>query len=235
MLFERFSKPYMSIAESFDRVVKRQKTLGPELENLVDSMIASLTSYSASSETKHLLEVKKLGVKMSDNCKDFSAVLSKCSKTVEKKIKGDLDTVWDPKALNGKEQIVYNTLLQHFIREGRFDLAETFAKEAGLDLDEKLSKQFMEMFWISKALRDNNADLAIEWAKSNSKALNASGSCFTFRLHQFKYLQLVRAQNIQGALVYAQEHFHQFSGKHMKGNYLSLETNLLGTLYQLIF
>jgi hypothetical protein len=73
------------------------------------------------------------------------------------------------------------------------------------------------MFHISKALRENDADLAIKWASKHSQDLAVTGSGFEFKLHQFKYLCYVRSGNIKTALEYAQNHFHKFSSKHMKG------------------
>ena len=108
--------------------------------------------------------------------------------------------------------------MRHFIREGRFDLAELFSSEANIPLDQDLCHQFMEMFHISKALRENNADLAITWAKKHSVSLTASGSSFEFRLHQFKYLGFVKDGNIKAALVYAQTYFPPFAAKHIKGS-----------------
>jgi hypothetical protein len=110
--------------------------------------------------------------------------------------------------------------MRHFIREGRFDLAELFSSEANIPLEEDLCQQFMEMFHISKALRESNADLAISWAKRNSAALSASGSSFEFRLHQFKYLGLVKKANIKAALEYAQTYLPLFAGKHIKGGFI---------------
>lgn len=112
---------------------------------------------------------------------------------------------------------MYKILLGHFIREGRFDLAELFSAEANIPLEEKLCLQFMEMFHISKALRENDADLAVIWAANHSQTLKESGSSFEFRLHQFKYLSLVKKGNVKGALSYAQLHFHKFASKHIKG------------------
>ena len=107
--------------------------------------------------------------------------------------------------------------MRHFIRDGRFDLAELFSSEANIPLDEELCQQFMEMFHISKALRENNADLAITWAKKHSANLTASGSSFEFKLHQFKFLGLVKQSDIKGALHYAQAYFSPFAAKHIKG------------------
>lgn len=225
-----------SIREPFERVLKRKQTLYPEIDLSIDEMIKNLEDFNSQPAPKHIQEIKKQSAKLSETAKEFQGLLGKCSKAVEKKFKSDLDEIWDPKALVGKDAIIQRILLTHFIREGRFDLAETFCKEANLELDAKLSNQFMEMFLISKALREENSDLAIEWAQKHSKELAASGSSFEFKLYQFRYvrktytryLSLVKAFNIKGALAFAQAHFHKFSGKHMKGIFiLTLEIQQL--------
>lgn len=94
-----------SIQEPFDKVVKRQKTLSLEVDSIIDEMISNLSSISASSTgtTKPQVDaVKKLSSKLSDSAKDFQGILGKCSKAVEKKFKTDLDSIWNPRALDGK-------------------------------------------------------------------------------------------------------------------------------------
>lgn len=126
-------------------------------------------------------------------------MLSKCSKAVDKKFKFDLDDVWDPKALVGKDDLVLRIVLDHFIREGRFDLAKTLSNEAQIYMDSNLEIQFKEMFSISSSLKDGNCDLAIEWASSRSNRHQS----FEFNLHQFKYLKYVKNMELKLALDYA--------------------------------
>ena len=91
------------LQEPFDKVVKRQKTLGNEFESIIDEMIKNLSSDSNSNpSTKQLETVKKLSSKLSESAKEFQSILGKCSKVVEKKFKTDLDSVWNPKAIEGK-------------------------------------------------------------------------------------------------------------------------------------
>jgi hypothetical protein len=175
-----------TIKESFERVLKRKLVFDPEIDSMIDEMVENFESYSNSPSTQ-INEIKKISQKLSDSAKEFQGLLGKCAKAVEKKFKTDLDEVWDPKALVGKDDIIQRILLTHFVREGRFDLAKCFCQESGLILDDNLSNQFMEMFYISKALREENADLAMAWAEKHSKELSLSGSSFEFKLYQFRY------------------------------------------------
>ncbi|KAI8810743.1 CTLH/CRA C-terminal to lish motif domain-containing protein [Cladochytrium replicatum] len=77
--------------------------------------------------------VRALATQASDAHKELTSIVAKYSKVLDKKFKNvDLDTVWDPHALDKKERVLNNTILQHFIREGRFEFVDTFARELGI-------------------------------------------------------------------------------------------------------
>jgi hypothetical protein len=94
------------ITEPFQKAVKRQKTFAIEAHNYIDEMISNLQALSPQNEyktnAKHLETIKKTSLKLTDSAKDYQGALGKCSKGIEKKFKTDLDSVWDPKALEGK-------------------------------------------------------------------------------------------------------------------------------------
>ncbi|KAI8807318.1 CTLH/CRA C-terminal to lish motif domain-containing protein [Cladochytrium replicatum] len=77
--------------------------------------------------------VKALASQASEAHKELTSTVAKYAKVLDKKFKNvDLDTVWDPHALDNKERVLNNTILQHFIREGRFEFVDMFAREAGI-------------------------------------------------------------------------------------------------------
>jgi len=79
-------------------------------------------------------------------------------------------------------------IANHFYRQGRFGLGETFAKEAQVDVDESLKLQFREMYQISEAIKSKNLGPALEWARKHHDALVLRGSSLEFRLHHLQYV-----------------------------------------------
>ncbi|KAJ3315310.1 E3 ubiquitin-protein transferase rmnd5a [Boothiomyces sp. JEL0838] len=208
-----------SITESFEKVAKKQRLLAIETDSCLDAMIANLNACQDNPQAvaQLLSNTKAMAAKLSDSAKDFHNTIGKYSKAIEKKFKTDLDGIWDPKALEGKEYVLYQILVMHFVREGRFDLAKMFAREAGIDFEEGLHAQFEGMFHIQEALRNEDISLALEWAMVHHKSLVESGSTFEFNLHKLKYLGYIRKGDIKSALAYAKQNFAQFATKHIKG------------------
>ncbi|KAJ3323739.1 hypothetical protein HDV06_001469 [Boothiomyces sp. JEL0866] len=207
-----------SIAESFEKVSKKQRLLAIETDSCLDAMIANLNSCQDNPQAvaQLLSNTKAMASKLTESAKDFHNTIGKYSKAIEKKFKTDLDGIWDPKALDGKEYVVYQILVMHFVREGRFDLAKLFAREAGIEFEESLHAQFEGMFHIQEALRNEDISLALEWALVHRKSLVESGSTFEFNLHKLKYLGYIRKGEIKSALAYARQNFSQFAIKHIK-------------------
>ncbi|KAJ3274585.1 hypothetical protein HDV01_002427 [Terramyces sp. JEL0728] len=209
-----------TITESFEKVAKKQRLLAVETDSCLDAMIANLNSCQDNPQAvaQLLSNTRAMASKLTESAKDFHNTIGKYSKAIEKKFKTDLDGIWDPKALEGKEYIVYQILVMHFVREGRFDLAKMFAKEAGIEFEEGLHAQFEGMFHIQEALRNEDISLALDWAFLHRKSLVESGSTFEFNLHKLRYLGFVKRGEIKPALAYAKQHFAPFATKHIKAN-----------------
>ena len=199
-----------TIVDAFDKLQKSQNQLNIDTAESIQKMLLLL-------EQNNHEETKQLASKLTESSKDLYSTTGKYAKAVERKFKTDLDSSWDPKAFDGKQDTIAQILIRHFVREGRFDLAEIFAKEAGLEFDQNLHSQFVEMFHVQEALRNQDSNLAIQWATEHSDFLNKNDSHLEFNLHQLKYLNILKSGDIPSALRYAHDHFHRFAHKHLKG------------------
>lgn len=112
----------------------------------------------------------------------------------------------------------------HFLREGQFDVASTFLREAasnppkavptpgtpnpyensdqGLDAtslsSDALQQQFAEMYLILDELRhQHNLIPAINWAQAHSQVLEARGSNLEFELGRLQFVWLFMGQSAQ--------------------------------------
>ncbi|EGF79550.1 hypothetical protein BATDEDRAFT_89624 [Batrachochytrium dendrobatidis JAM81] len=223
-----------SIAKEFEKVIKRQRTLKNESHTTIDALVQRLTDAKALVAStaqqphqqqsqlvyKHLQAlskpVKDLSTKLTEAHKDMQSVMYKYSKVVEKRFKTDLDSIWDPKAFQEKEDIIYQALAIHFVREGRFDMAQVFADEAGsVQIPSHLKSLFFEMFQIQEALRSKDITPAIQWATKRRPDLEKQGSLLEFQLHKLRFIQLLVSIEPHAALAYAKANFPMFP-RHLK-------------------
>jgi hypothetical protein len=197
-----------AICEPFEKMAKAQKSYQRDQQIHLQHLIETLSSSSDLSQIQ--VQAKQLAQKVQDCGKDYYSTIQKYSKSVEKKLKFDLDQVWDPKAFQDKQLTLTQIIIQHFVRQGRFDIARTLANEAGVIFEEKLHHEYVGMFHIQEALRNENADLAIIWACQNSQFLLSAGSSLEFKLHQLKFLSFVKNGMVKNALDYAMNNFYRF-------------------------
>lgn len=147
-------------------------------------------------------------------------------------------------------EYVNRAITMHLLRDGQFGVAQTFLDEAeyhpsegesyiirnmaetdqddDLDMDSEkdLRTRFVEMYDILQELKNSNLFPAIEWAKNNSKRLEAKGSTLEFDLSKLQFIYLFKgpafnglpesSRNGQGgAFEYAREHFARFQRRHL--------------------
>ncbi|KAH6561196.1 hypothetical protein BASA50_001577 [Batrachochytrium salamandrivorans] len=216
-----------SVAKEFEKVVKRQRTLKDETQSTLDALIqrlneakaivASQPTSQAHSQVQAIFKpVKTLSGKLTEAHKDMQTTMYKYSKVLEKRFKTDLDTIWDPRAFHGKDDVLYHALAIHFVREGRFDMAEVFANETGcVQIPPSLKSLFYEMFQIQEALRVRDIAPAIIWAAKCRPDLEKRGSLLEFQLHKMRFTQFLVANEPHEALAYAKANFHAFP-RHLK-------------------
>ncbi|KAJ3280762.1 hypothetical protein HK104_000423 [Borealophlyctis nickersoniae] len=239
-----------TFVKDFAKVAKRQHTLAADTTTTIDALITTLTEArnAHASETSPqcpispttALRIKTLSTKLSESHKETASSLSRFSRQVEKKFRHDLDSIWDPCALddsssdeddedlddvdeedtsrakNTKEATLNRTLSHHFIREGRFDLASAFAAEAGFNVPEHLKQHVSEMYTILEQMRKGDVSGAVEWARGRREDLDKRGSGLEFELRKVEFVGLLKAGQVTEALEYAKRRFEPFAGSHLK-------------------
>ncbi|KAG0266300.1 hypothetical protein BG011_002708 [Mortierella polycephala] len=216
-----------SFIKDYDKILKRQRNL--ETDDPLDRLIAVVN------EAKEKIRADPSSVKtslatldsslsavsngISEEQKELQSALSKYSKTIDKKFTGDMMGAINPHAFDNKEKMLRNTIAMHFIRQGNFEIGDTFAKasrcsEAGLEVSDSMRNQFMEMFDIVAALKENNLEPALEWATRHRSGLEKRSSTLEFKLHRQRYLQLLEAQQLLEAIAYARKNFGSSGSRH---------------------
>ncbi|KAK9688392.1 hypothetical protein K7432_014418 [Basidiobolus ranarum] len=214
-----------SLLKDFDKVNKKQKTVTSEVIKNVDSVIQQLTKarerISQDPTTyKNTLsqlnkDVKDSGGQISDSNKELHSVLSKYGKSIDKRFKSYLESASNPQAFYGKEKVLNETIAQHFVRQGQFDVGDTFVKEAHMEPSESLKVQFMEMYQILEAIKKHDLEPALNWARRHRVELEKKGSPLEFNLHRLHYAHLLSKKQASDALIYAKLNFGYFSSRHM--------------------
>ncbi|KAK3843548.1 MAG: CTLH/CRA C-terminal to lish motif domain-containing protein [Linnemannia gamsii] len=211
-----------SFIKDYDKIIKRQRTL--ETHDPLDRLIAVVNEAKEkiredpSSVTTSLAalgkSIKTVSNGISEEQKEIQSSLTKYSKAIDKKFTADMMAAINPHAFDKKENILRNTIAMHFIRQGNFEIGDTFAKEAGLTVPDSMRHQFMEMFDIVAALKEDNLEPALQWATRHRSGLEKRSSTLEFKLHRQRYLQLLMGRQVQEAIAYARKNFAYFGNRH---------------------
>jgi hypothetical protein len=128
-------------------------------------------------------------------------------------------------AMADHPDLINRAIAMHMLREGQFNVASTFLREAqhlssksesytvaqtpsrtdedgdddmqGLP-SEDLQDKFTEMYDILKDLKSSNLVSAIEWARANSQKLEAKGSTLEFELSRLQFVWLFKGPSVNG-------------------------------------
>ncbi|KAJ1512209.1 hypothetical protein HMI54_005655 [Coelomomyces lativittatus] len=242
-----------AISEEFNEYISRRKQSANETLAGIDSFINLLSD--AKNSLQEAVQTNSEGAPISkatlcmlaaqtktksqqliDLQKQDTALLNKVSKTIEKKFSSS-DIEWNPKAFEGKESSLLYAIIQHFFREGEFDISQALLKASGLDEVGFQDNQFHRMYEIINDLRHQRLSSAIEWATEHRSQLQQIDSSLLFELHKQAYLQILQSTTysiplssdpaVLSALNYAQVHF----SSHL--NHFKEIQHLLGSLLYL--
>ncbi|CAG8434900.1 8772_t:CDS:2 [Funneliformis mosseae] len=213
-----------SISKEFSKVEKKQQEVADLTVDNIEKMINEIQEAqkrlendpeNAGVSLKKLEQnFKELAAKALESHKEFQKVIVRYEKIVDKKWKNDITIASNPEVFANKEKVLNTTVALHFIREGRFELANRFIREAQLCIPDTIQTQFHEMYQILGAIKLENLEPAIEWARLKSKELEKRGSTLEFELHRQRYVQLLIDRQ-EEALAYARRKFYLFRARHI--------------------
>ncbi|KAI9104548.1 CTLH/CRA C-terminal to lish motif domain-containing protein [Phlyctochytrium arcticum] len=215
-----------AISADFAKVAQKQESSTAEVDSVLQSLIDAFTGSisqieadpSSLSSTLALLKQKTgaTAKTLSSQQEDVRRAAMRHDKTLRASFKTDLNNIWDPKAFEGKEDVLNKTIAMHLIREGKFALAESLIKEAKLDFPSELQGQFAEMYQILEVMRMGQLEPAIRWATTHREELVKRSSGLEFQLHRLQFLQFLSTGQTEAALQYAKANFSGFAGHQFK-------------------
>jgi len=214
------------ISTEFEKLVKKQKLTCDQTQVNIDKLINQINDAkqkiendsSQSSTTLTILtsKLKTMSSQVIDNHKELYSSISKYSKSIDKKLKINLDTIWKPNVLAGKEDILNSILMSHFIREGQFELAEIFSKESNIPISDEMKNQFQDLFNIVEAIKKKDLNPALKWASEKREILKKNNSNLEFELHKLQYIQYLIKGDTLSAIQYAKKNFGLFGETNFK-------------------
>lgn len=173
--------------------------------------------------------------------RDIHSSVSRVGKAVDKNFISDYVCVGNENLFEqGDNATTLNkVIVEHFLRQGRSDIAERLIAEGKLEVDTKDKIPYIKMnkilgtfpsrhingaillestfiFTHSEALKNRNIEPAMEWAAANREALMKHNSNFEFKLHRLQYIELLRGgiSNQMALVNYSRAHFKPFSEKY---------------------
>mmetsp|Transcript_2254 Transcript_2254/g.5059 ORF Transcript_2254/g.5059 Transcript_2254/m.5059 type:complete len:392 (+) Transcript_2254:89-1264(+) len=212
------------------KVIKKQKTCDSKVSVCIDQLIDAVSNARASllADPNLSTEVamqqlsKKLdemGVmkEMNSQVKDLHSSVNKLSKALDRTFDSQLDICKALRDAPMDEATINQVIAEHFYREGRFEIGDVFAREAGIPHADALKQPYIAMHEILSQIKSGQLDSALQWAVDNQAKLSSDGpSAFEFKLHSLNFIRILKHQGQQSALMYSKKHFQRFQKRHMR-------------------
>jgi len=205
--------------EKLQRDLVDENNGGSDISNAQRIMIKQLTN-----------DVNKKVSKIATDHRDLHSSVSKVGKAIDRNFVADFDSTSREDVFSGpsKEHLLTEVILQHLCREGRLNISESLAKEAGVTEFQAQQEPFLEINRILEALKSNDLSPALDWVAKNREALNMWGTTQLFstapggrhavlqksslelRLHKLQFVELLKKGNNMDAIRYAKQNFPSF-------------------------
>eukprot|EP00899_Mesostigma_viride_P012038 jgi/Mesvir1/20835/Mv07929-RA.1 len=238
-----------TLTGSLESVAKKQKTTYTKscegIGSLVDKLKKAKQMLAISGDSQVVMStlqasVREMGLvaQLSAQTKEMHGALSKLGKAMDKFFVSDISKV-SREGVVFDESILNTEILHHLYRQGRFDLADTFMREAGVQIQKPGDKAneeaggepakepcetFRAMHEILAHMRQRDLGPALAWAEKHRDELakcrrrpSPIEACnLEFHLHKLRFVDCLRTQGRVEALGYARAHLSKFASSHMR-------------------
>ncbi|KAH9405259.1 E3 ubiquitin-protein transferase rmnd5a [Tyrophagus putrescentiae] len=242
--------PVENVERELDKVMNKLTDLRKHRDQTLDEFIQQIESYQRdlsilSSAESELTEsqrnlildnvVKKCNNMLnqfSSEHRDLHSSVSRVGKSVDKNFISDYVCVGNENLFDQEENALAlnKVIVEHFLRQGRSDIAESLIKEGKLDVNKRDKTPYIKMNKILEALKNHDLEPAMEWAKEHRTDLLRHNSSLEFKLHRLQFIELLRGgiDNQMTLINYSRAHFTTFASK-----YASEIQTLMGSLIYL--
>ncbi|XP_076460917.1 E3 ubiquitin-protein ligase RMND5A-like [Babylonia areolata] len=190
-----------------------------------------LSSLQVTTLKQSLQRIRDGVSRISTEHKDLHSSVSRVGKTVDRNFVSDFSAILTEGACEGEvnQRLLNEIICEHFLRQGKLDIAEALNEDANLQLEMDRKEPFLELHRILEALKNYDLGPALLWAQMNRERLAEENSSLEFKLHRLQFISLIRQGYSvqQDALQYARN-FAPFAAQHTR----ELQ-NLMGSLLYL--
>lgn len=219
-----------TIKDAFDRVAKKQKLstsrsqelidqVGRELEQALTKIQAvpdptiPIDQNSIIMELRNKLNAINPQSQLETTQKELNISLSKYPRLLEKSFIPDISKAY--RNVDFDFHTVNQIILNHFYRQGLFDLGDCFINESNELEPTTLKTQFLEMYQILDAMKSRNLDPALHWVSANREKLKQNDLNLEMKLHRLQFVEILQKGNRAEALNYARTYLAPFASIHM--------------------
>ncbi|PRP75175.1 hypothetical protein PROFUN_15932 [Planoprotostelium fungivorum] len=254
MASEGFGSKLAELNAPMERMIKKQKTCYQKNTSSIDNILqqieqakknldtdnmqvegsdeSSLISETLSNLHKQITKSNPSAAVVNEH-KEYYSTISKFGKSVEKLFPSDITAAMDPN-IKFPRDLLNNLLSEHLLREGKFELANLFSTESGIEVDRDQMAQFEEVHDIMRDIQKNRDLSSItRWSIEKRPQLlsldtlgetiepegGSSGretkSHLEFKISRLQFVQLVQ-NNPEQAVQFARENFSAFFRTHLK-------------------
>lgn len=215
--------------------------LHQEINKLSASDDAGLPATMLDILNYNMRKVKEVIMQIGIEHRDLHGTVSKVGKAIDRNFTAEYEGVVNDELLDDptKMNALNHAIVEHFLRHGRLDIAETLIKESGLDVPQQMKQPFIEMNQILDALKKKDLQPALDWAQRHRDTLREQNSTLEFKLHRLQFIEvLAQGPEKQLELIkYAREHLQPLAERHeadfetLMGSLLYLKTGLQESPY----
>lgn len=219
-----------TIKDAFDRVAKKQKLSTSRSQELIDQvgreLEQALTKIQAVpdptipiDQNSIIMELRtKLNAinpqsQLETTQKELNISLSKYPRLLEKSFIPDISKAY--RNVDFDFHTVNQIILNHFYRQGLFDIGDCFINESNEPEPTTLKTQFLEMYQILDAMKSRNLDPALHWVSANREKLKQNDLNLEMKLHRLQFVEILQKGNRAEALNYARTYLAPFASIHM--------------------
>eukprot|EP01016_Furgasonia_blochmanni_P038347 TRINITY_DN461_c0_g2_i9.p1 TRINITY_DN461_c0_g2~~TRINITY_DN461_c0_g2_i9.p1 ORF type:complete len:293 (-),score=61.08 TRINITY_DN461_c0_g2_i9:561-1439(-) len=222
---QKVCKRYLN--ESIDKVIEYLETSSKNIDSIEFSDEADrskVVNEVMQSLYSNVLKTKPMNTILNTH-KEYYAYVSKLGKNVDKFFNKELNNNFCDVKFDS--QLIDDTISEHLMREGKFEIAQTLQKESGCMIDEIHCEKFRELHQIINEIKKSNLIPAIEWAERNAAKLKHHDSDLLFNFHKMHYVSLVKNGQKDKAIAYARKNFPRF----LSSNQSEVQRLLASLLY----
>eukprot|EP00041_Stephanoeca_diplocostata_P006797 m.94513 g.94513 ORF g.94513 m.94513 type:complete len:382 (-) comp16544_c0_seq1:276-1421(-) len=213
-----------SIVKEYDRIKKRKRQSRQTADSALADIERALTRCKNETSATGAVPLDAIqdAIKKIDSSatsikkanKEVTSALNKCGKSIDKIFEANISKVGTGGTFQGGESLC-KEITDHFLRQGRWSIGETFMKESEIDINADRMTAFQEIHTILHAIEQRDLQPALRWATRNSEKLASVGSRLEFLLHRLVFVTHVVNGERLLAVQYAKDHFALFAGTEM--------------------